>query len=98
MHKVDVWLGKENSVDVYTNQDIYKTIKKAKKKLLKVSVKYEGPVEALIKKDEKVAILKVVYDDELVGEYDLLASNEVNKVNFVSRLLKSLNYLIWGDV
>jgi D-alanyl-D-alanine carboxypeptidase (penicillin-binding protein 5/6) len=98
LHKVDVWLGKENSVDVYTNQDIYKTIKKAKKKLLKVSVRYEGPVEAPIKKDEKVAILKVVYDDELVGEYDLLASKEVKKVNFVSRLLKSLNYLIWGDV
>ena len=97
-HKVDVWLGKENSVDVYTNQDIYKTIKKAKKKLLKVSVKYEGPIEAPIKKDEKVAILKVVYDDELVGKYDLLASKEVKKVNFVSRLLKSLNYLIWGDV
>ena len=98
LYKVDVWLGKENSVDVYTNQDIYKTIKKAKKKLLKVSVKYEGPIEAPIKKDEKVAILKVVYDDELVGEYDLLASKEVKKVNFVSRLLKSLNYLIWGDV
>jgi D-alanyl-D-alanine carboxypeptidase (penicillin-binding protein 5/6) len=98
LHKVDVWLGKENSVDVYTNQDIYKTIKKAKKKLLKVSVKYEGPVEAPIKKDEKVAILKVVYDDELVGEYDLLSSKEVKKVNFLSRLLKSLNYLIWGDV
>ena len=98
LHKVDVWLGKENSVDVYTNQDIYKTIKKAKKKLLKVSVKYEGPIEAPIKKDEKVATLKVVYDDELVGKYDLLASKEVKKVNFVSRLLKSLNYLIWGDV
>src|SRR6056300_518954 len=96
--KIDVWLGKQDKVDVYTNEDIYKTIKKAKKKLLKVSVKYEGPIEAPIKKDEKVAILKVVYDDELVGEYDLLASNEVKKVNFVSRLLKSLNYLIWGDV
>ena len=34
--------------------------------------------------------MKVVYDDELVGEYDLLASKEVKKVNFVSRLLKSL--------
>ena len=96
--KVEVWLGKQDNVEVYTNQDIYKTIKKAKKKLLKVSVKYEGPIEAPIKKDEKIAILKVVYDDELVGEYDLLASKEVKKVNFVSRLLKSLNYLIWGDV
>ena len=96
--KVEVWLGKKDNVEVYTSHDIYKTIKKAKKKLLKVSVKYVGPIEAPIKKDEKIAILKVVYDDELVGEYDLLASKEVKKVNFVSRLLKSLNYLIWGDV
>ena len=96
--KLDVWLGKDDKIDVHTNEDVYKTIKKAKKKLLKISVKYEGPIEAPIKKNEKVAILKVVYDDELVGEYDLLASKEVKKVNFVSRLLKSLNYLIWGDV
>ena len=96
--KLDVWLGKDDKIDVHTNEDVYKTIKKAKKKFLKISVKYEGPIEAPIKKNEKVAILRVVYDDELVGEYDLLASKEVKKVNFVSRLLKSLNYLIWGDV
>ena len=98
MHNIDVWLGRENSVNVYTKQDIYKTIKKAKKKLLKVSVKYDGPVEAPINKGDKIAILKVVYNDEIVGEYDLLASNDVKKVNLFSRLLKSLNYLIWGDV
>jgi len=96
--KIDVWLGEEGTVDVYTNEDIYKTIKKAKKKLLKVSVNYDGPVEAPINKDQKVATLKVVYDQELVGEYDLLALKEIKKVNFFSRLLKSLNYLIWGDV
>ncbi|WP_440678242.1 D-alanyl-D-alanine carboxypeptidase family protein [Candidatus Pelagibacter sp. HIMB1611] len=96
--KIDVWLGKEDTVDVYTNEDIYKTIKKAKKKFLKVSVNYDGPVEAPINKDQKVATLKVVYDQELVGEYDLLALKEIKKVNFFSRLLKSLNYLIWGDV
>ena len=98
MHNIDVWLGRENSVNVYTKQDIYKTIKKAKKKLLKVFVKYDGPVEAPINKGDKIAILKVVYNDEIVGEYDLLASNNVKKVNLFSRLLKSLNYLIWGDV
>ncbi len=98
IQKVNVWLGKEDSVEVYTDQDIYKTIKKAKKKLLKVSVKYNGPIEAPIKKDEKVATLKVVYDDELIGEYNLLAHKDIKKVNFVSRLLKSLNFLIWGDV
>ena len=75
-----------------------KVLKKQKKKLLKVSIKYNGPVEAPIKKDEKVAILKVVYDDELVGEYDLFAHKEIKKINFISRLLKSINYLVWGDV
>ena len=97
-YKVDVWLGKENFVESYTKENIFKTIKKAKKKLLKVSVNYDGPVEAPIKKDEKIATLKVVYDDELVGEYDLLSSKEIKKVNFLSRLFRSINYLIWGDV
>ena len=96
--KIDVWLGKENAVDAYTKEDIFKTIKKAKKKLLKVVVKYDGPVEAPINKDQKIATLRVVYDQELVGEYDLLASKDVKKVNFITRLIKSINYLIWGDV
>tara|TARA_S200000501_G_scaffold312286_1_gene303304 strand:+ start:1789 stop:2940 length:1152 start_codon:yes stop_codon:yes gene_type:complete len=95
---LDVWLGKEKSVNVYTNQNIYKTIKKAKKKLLKVSINYNGPVEAPIKKDQKVAKLRIIYDQKIVGEYDLLSTKEIKKVNFISRLMRSLNYLIWGDV
>ena len=96
--KVDVWLGKENQVDVYVNEDIFKTIKKAKKNLLKVALKYEGPIEAPIKKDDIIGKFRVVYDEELIGEYDLLAAQDVDKVNVFTRLIKSLNYLIWGDV
>jgi len=95
---LDVWLGKEKTVSVYSKDDIYKTIQKAKKNLLKISLKYEGPIEAPIAKDQVVAKLRVVYDQELVGEYDLLAAKDVKKVNFFTRLMKSLNYLIWGDV
>ncbi len=98
LEKIDVWLGKDQQVDVYVNEDIYKTIKKAKKRLLKITLKYEEPIEAPIKKDDIVGKLRVVYDEELVGEYDLLAANNVKKVNIFTRLIKSLNYLIWGDV
>ena len=98
IEKVDVWLGKKQQVNVYIKDDIYKTIKKAKKKLLKVSLKYEGPIKAPIKKDQIVGKLRVVYDQELVGEYDLLAANKVEEANIFTRLIKSLNYLIWGDV
>ena len=95
---VDVWLGKKDFVKVYTKEDIYKIIKKGKKKLLKVKMSYEGPVEAPINKDQVLAKLRIIYDDELIDEYDLLAKDQVNKVNIFSRLMKSLNYLIWGDV
>ena len=98
IENIDIWHGKEKSVEAYIKQDVYKTIKKAKKKLLKVTVNYEGPIEAPIKKDEKIATLRVLYDNEVVNEYDLLSSKEVKKVNFLSKIIQSLNYLIWGDV
>ncbi len=98
IEKIEVWLGKENTVDVYVKQDIYQTIKKAQKKRLKISINYTGPIEAPIKKDQVVGKLKVVYDENLIGEYNLLTSNEVKRVNIFSRLMKSINYLIWGDV
>tara|TARA_B100000579_G_scaffold433955_1_gene453754 strand:+ start:825 stop:1976 length:1152 start_codon:yes stop_codon:yes gene_type:complete len=95
---VEVWLGKENKVKVYTEKDIYKIIKKGQKKKLKAKVFYDGPIEAPIKKDQVLAKLKLIYDDEPIGEYNLLSLKEVKKVNIFSRLMKSLNYLIWGDV
>ena len=98
LDKVDVWLGKEKQVKVYVNEDIYKTIKKAQKRLLKVTINYIGPIEAPIKKDQIIGKLNISYNENIIGEYDLLAANEVKKVNMFSRLMKSINFLIWGDV
>ena len=98
INEVEVWLGKSNSVKVYSKENIYRTIKKGQKKKLKVNIIYDGPVEAPIKKDQIIAKLKIIYDQENIGEYDLFALNEVKKVNIFSRLIRSLNYLIWGDV
>ena len=98
LSSIDVWLGKDQTVKVYTKENIYKTIKKGQKKKLKAKIIYDGPIEAPIKKDQKLAKLKIIYNQDLIAEYDLLAMKDVKKVNVFSRLLKSLNYLIWGDV
>ena len=98
IENIDVWLGKTEQVSVYVKNDIYKTIPKARKRLLKVSLNYNGPVQAPIKKDDVLGILKVVYDGELLDEYEILAFDDVKKLNVFSRLLKSINFLIWGDV
>ena len=86
LSKVDVWLGKQNQLDVHTKTDIYKTIKKARKNKLNISIKYNGPIEAPIEKDQIVAKLKIVYNDELIDEHNLFASKEVKRLNIFSRL------------
>ena len=95
---VEVWHGKKNNLSVYLKQDIYKTIPKAKKKYLKAKVIYDGPIVAPIKKDQEVALLKVYYKDELLDEYKLLAAESIKRLNVFSRLFRSINFLIWGDV
>ena len=95
---LDVWLGKKDTVKTYIKNDIYKTIPKAKKRLLKLSLNYNGPIQAPIKKDDILGKLKLTYNGDLIEEYDLLAYEDVKKLNVFSRLIKSINFLIWGDV
>jgi len=95
---LDVWLGKKQKIDVYTKQDIYKTIPKARKKYLKGIIQYNGPILAPIKKDDVVGKFKVFYKDDLINEYNLYASEDIKKVNMFSRILKSINFIIWGDI
>ena len=94
----DVWLGKKEFVNLYVKENIYKTIPKARKKFLKVSINYTGPIQAPINKDDILGKLKITYKGEFLEEYDLLAFEDVKKLNVFSRLMKSINFLIWGDV
>ena len=96
--KLEVWLGKKDKINVYTKEDIYKTVPKARKKYLKAIIKYDGPILAPIKKDDVVAKLNLFYKDELINEYNLYASENIKRVNIFYRIIKSVNYLIWGDV
>jgi D-alanyl-D-alanine carboxypeptidase (penicillin-binding protein 5/6) len=98
IENIDVWLGKKNTVGVYVKTDIYKTIPKGRKRDLKVSMIYSGPIPAPIKKNDILGKLKITYKNELIDEYDLLAFEDVKKINVFSRLIKSINFLIWGDV
>jgi D-alanyl-D-alanine carboxypeptidase (penicillin-binding protein 5/6) len=98
IENVDVWLGKKDTVGAYVKVDIYKTIPKARKKFLKVTMVYKGPIQAPIIKNDILGKLKVTYKGELIEEYDLFAFEDVKKLNVFSRLMKSINFLIWGDV
>ena len=40
----------------------------------------------------------IIIEDELLNEYNLYSSENIKKVNIFSRIIKSINYLVWGDV
>ena len=94
----DVWLGKKEKLNVKINQDAYITIPKRKKSLVKAVIEYDGPIKAPILKDTKVGKLNIYYRGNLKNSLDIYASEDIKLVNFIYRFIKSINYLIWGDV
>jgi len=96
--ELDVWHGVKKKIKTFVKEDIYKTIPKAKKKYLKISVNYDGPIKAPIKKNDVVGNLKIHFKDQLIGNYNLLAFEDIQRQNIISRIINSINFLIWGDV
>jgi serine-type D-Ala-D-Ala carboxypeptidase (penicillin-binding protein 5/6) len=93
-----VWLGKKNKINAVAVEDFYITIPKRKKKIIKAVVEYNGPIESPIKKGQKIGVLNVYVKGELERQIDLLAEENIDRANIFSRILKSFNYLVWGDV
>jgi len=95
---LNVWLGKKNKIDVVPSEDIYLTVPKRKKKTVEAFFEYEGPIKAPIKKGDTLGILNVFVSGEFEKKVEILAAEDVERSNIFSRLFKSLNYLVWGDV
>ena len=98
IESLDVWLGKKNKVDVIVEEDIYLTIPKRKKKIIKAVIEYNSPLKAPILKGQKIGFLNIYVAGELKKKIDLISTENIKKANIFSRLFKSFNYLVWGDV
>ena len=64
----------------------------------KVSIKYDGPIKAPIKKNDQIGEIIVKTSDVENVIVPVYASEDVKKVNFIKSLFMSFNYMIWGDV
>lgn len=95
--ELKVWMGKKNSVKISIPEDIYMTVPKRKKSIVKVVMEYESPISAPIKKGEKLGVLNIYIANELKKRVDFYSSENIRRANIFLRLLKSFNYLVWGD-
>ena len=96
--ELDTWLGKNSKVKAVSKEDYYITISKKNIRNLNVFLKYDGPIVAPIRKNDKIAELVVSNKGEILKSLPLYAAEDIKKVNFFKSLITSINYLIWGDV
>jgi len=92
-----VWLGKKNKVEVSVNEDIYLTVPKRKKSIVKAFIEYTTPIRAPIEKGDKLGSLSVFVEEKLIKKVDIFSNEKIKRTNIFSRILKSFNFLVWGD-
>ena len=97
MFELDTWLGEKNKIKVASKDDYYVTINKKDISNLTISLEYEGPIAAPVKKGKQIGNIVVSKKNEILKSVPLYAAEDLKKVNFFKSLLTSLNYLIWGD-
>jgi len=98
LENLKVWLGKKPKVQVTTKEDVYINIPKRKKSALTSYIEHESPIQTPIAKGQEIGMLKIFFNEELIKETPVYAMEKVSKVNIFTRIFRSINYLIWGDV
>ena len=98
LENLKVWLGKKPKVQVTTKEDVFINIPKRKKSALTSYIEHESPIQTPITKGQEMGMLKIFFNEELIKETPVYAMEKVSKVNIFTRIFRSVNYLIWGDV
>ena len=95
---LDTWLGKKEKIDIYIKDDVYITVPKRKRNSISAYIQYNGPIPAPIEKDVRLGVLNIFINNELFVQHDVFSMEKINKVNIFSRLIRSFNFFLWGDV
>ena len=84
VEKIPVWLGTEDEVEVITDREVKVTLPRSKKEP-KVSIVYDTPVTAPIKKGDVLAHL-VIKDENINTKVNLLATKDIEKAGYFKRV------------
>ena len=93
---VDVWLGSKSTVNLIVDQNIISILSFDQIQSIKSSIAYSKPIEAPIKKGEKLGEISIHISGKLTRIVPLVADANINKINPVLRVFAALKYLIFG--
>jgi D-alanyl-D-alanine carboxypeptidase (penicillin-binding protein 5/6) len=92
----EVWLGSEAKVPITVDRDLIVTLPRKSRKDMKVTVAYDKPVPAPIKKGEPVGKVVVTTSDMAPAEAPLIAGANVDRMGPVGRVAMAAAHLIWS--
>ena len=93
----DVWLGAEPKVAMTVDKDLVVTLPKRARKDMKVSVAYDKPIPAPVKKGQPVGEVVVTVPDMQPAKAKLYAAADDGRMGVVGRMATVAGYWIWGD-
>jgi D-alanyl-D-alanine carboxypeptidase (penicillin-binding protein 5/6) len=97
VEQADVWLGTKPTVPMILNQDITVTVPRGMARQAKVVVRYNGPIDAPVKKGDEIGKLIVTIPDQDPIEAPLTAGESVDRLGFTGRLASAANHLLYGS-
>ena len=92
----NVWLGASETVPLVVNKAVITSIAQARKKQLKLTVHYRGPIPAPIRKGTEIASLTIDAPGVTPREVPLYAGADVAKLGPMGRIFAAIKFLIFG--
>ena len=92
-----VWLGTELVVPIVIEKNLKLTLHKKARREMVITVNYNSPIPAPVKKGDRVATLKIRTPDEQTVEVPLFAAADVKLLGLVGRVIAAFKHLLWGS-
>ncbi|NVK17959.1 MAG: D-alanyl-D-alanine carboxypeptidase [Methylocystaceae bacterium] len=92
----ELWLSNKQSVGLVIDQDVEITLPRKSRRQMKVTVQYEGPIPAPVKKGQQLAKVVISAPDVKDIEIPLYAAEDAERLGFVGRLGAAVKSIIWG--
>ena len=94
--KVDVWLGNKSTINLVVDKDLFSTVSFDQMQLIKTTISYNKPVNAPIKKGDKLGIMEIKISGKKNLIIPLVAESNVKETNPFFKLFAAIKYLIFG--
>ena len=94
--EADVWLGNKSRVNLVSSKKIISTLSFDQIQLIKSSIEYKIPIEAPIQKGQVYGKLIIKIESKPNIEVDLIAEENIGKINPILKVFAAMRYLIFG--